>query len=293
MGVTENFNSFCTNLKMRTSTVSTIRSRYKRIVKQINQSYWNSDSETKNGLYVGSYGRGTEIWTSDIDMIVRLPFETYDKFNKYTGNGQSALLQEVKAELSNTYSRSNIRGDGQVIVIDFGDGIRFEILPTFLNKDQKSYTYPDTNNGGSWKATDPRSEIEAMNKLNTQKNKNLKRLCRMARAWKSECDVPINGILIDTLAYNFLNSTDYYDDKSYFYYDFMSRDFFKYLMNLDLTQGHWLAPGSRRKVYKKNDFQHKAKRAYNKAILAIEYQSDYPYTAKKTWREIYGSKFGN
>lgn len=292
MGVSEDFSSLCFNLNMSSITVGKIRYRYKRIVKQINQSYWDSDSETTHGLYVGSYGRGTEIWTSDIDMIVLLPLAIKMKYDAYNGNGQSALIQNVKSEIAKTYSTSNIRGDGQVIVIEFDDGIRFEIVPAFLGSANKSYIYPDTNDGGSWKVTDPRSEIEAMNELNAKKNKNLKRLCRMARAWKSECNVPINGILIDTLAYKFLNSNDSYDDRSYLYYDWMSRDFFKYLMDLNLEQEYWYAPGSIRKVYKTGDFQHKAKRAYNKAVEAIADEKKYPTLAKKAWREIYGSKFG-
>ena len=41
----------------------------------------------------------------------------------------------------------------------------------------------------------------------------------------------MGGLLIDTLAYNFLKSTSDYDSKSYLYYDEMVRDFFKYLAN--------------------------------------------------------------
>ncbi|WP_214701371.1 nucleotidyltransferase domain-containing protein [Exiguobacterium sp. s57] len=292
MGVGENFNSFCFNLNMSSLTVETIQYRYKRIVKQINQSYWNSTSETAHGLYVGSYGRGTEIWTSDIDIIVSLPHAIKQRYDAYVGNRQSAFIQNVKNEIAKTYPRSKIRGDGQVIVIEFDDGIRFEIVPAFLASDLSSYIYPDTNNGGSWRVTDPRSEMKAMNELNALKNKNLKRLCRMARAWKSECNVPINGILIDTLAYRFLNSVDTYDSTSYYYYDWMSRDFFKYLMELSSTQEYWYAPGSVRKVYKTGDFQHKAKRAYNKALEAID-DEEYPTLSKLAWREIYGSKFAN
>ena len=47
----------------------------------------------------------------------------------------------------------------------------------------------------------------------------------MVRAWKEKCNVPISGILIDTLAYKFIENWTY-KDKSYLYYDFMSRDFF-------------------------------------------------------------------
>ena len=291
MSVSNNFNNFCSNLRMDVETVKTIQDRYHKITKRINLDYWNSSSDTNNSLYVGSYGRGTEIFTSDIDIIVQLPYETYDKFNKYSSNGQSALLQEVKGVLQKTYSTSFVRGDGQVVCINFSDGINFEIVPGFINKDGRSYTYPDTNYGGSWKVTDPRSEIEAMNLLNNNTNKNLKRLCRMMRAWKNKCNVPMSGILIDTLAYKFIKDWEN-KDKSYTYYDWMSRDFFKYLKNIDTSQQYWLAPGSNRYVYKSNNFQNKALEAYNKSLEAIESESN-DLKAKQKWREIYGSKFPN
>ncbi|PCD84815.1 nucleotidyltransferase [Lysinibacillus fusiformis] len=289
MSVSENFKSFCLNLRMSNDTTTKIQSRYKQITKRINLDYRNSTSETSNSLYVGSYGRGTEIFTSDIDMIVVLPFSTYNKFNNYTSNGQSALLSEVKEVLKKTYSTSFLKGDGQVIGINFTDGINFEIVPSFVNSDNKSFTYPDTHNGGSWKTTDPRSEIEAINKLNSDTNKNLKRLCRMIRAWKYNCNVPMSGILIDTLAYKFLKDWEY-KDKSFLYYDFMSRDFFKYLKDIDKEKLYWLAPGSNRYVWKDGNFQSKALQAYNKSLEAISNEGN-DSVAKQKWREIYGSKF--
>lgn len=275
---------------MNPDTVSKIQSRYHQITKRINIDYWNSQSTTLHSLYVGSYGRDTEIWTSDIDIIVELPYATYKKFSEYIGNGQSALLQEVKSVLQKTYSTSHIKGDGQVIGINFSDGIDFEIVPAFINGDG-SYTYPDTNNGGSWKVTDPKSEINAINDKNNEANKNLKRLCRMARAWKEKCNVPMSGILIDTLAYKFIDDWEY-KDKSYLYYDYMSRDFFEYLKDLNKDQNYWIAPGSKRYVWKTGNFQTKAKTAYENALYAISYENNNnAYSSKQKWREIYGTKF--
>ncbi|MBU3137571.1 nucleotidyltransferase [Clostridium gasigenes] len=291
MSVSDNFKTFCSNLRMESDTVKTIQNRYHQISKRINLDYWNSTSETNNSLYVGSYGRGTEIFTSDIDIIVKLPYSAYERFNKYSSNGQSALLQEVKGILQKTYSTSFLKGDGQVIGINFTDGINFEIVPGFINSDNKSYTYPDSNNGGSWKVTNPRSEIEAFNELNNSTNKNLKELCRMARAWKNKCSVPMSGILIDTLAYKFIKNWDN-KDKSFLYYDWMSRDFFKYLKDIEKSQLHWLAPGSNRYVIKDGNFQDKALEAYNKSLEAITYEdNNNSYSAKMKWREIYGTKF--
>lgn len=290
MSVSENFEQFCRNLRMSNETTTTIQRRYRQITKRINLDYWGSTSETNHSLYVGSYGRDTEIFTSDIDIIVQLPKSTYDKFNKYSGNGQSALLSEVKGVLQKTYSTSFLKGDGQVIGINFTDKINFEIVPVFIMNDN-SYTYPDTNNGGSWKITDPRKEITAINELNKTTNKNLKRLCRMIRAWKNNCNVPLSGVLIDTLAYKFLKDWEY-KDKSYVYYDWLSRDFFKYLKDIDEEKVYWLAPGSNRYVWKTGNFQYKAKQAYNISLEAISKEdSGLKSTAKQKWREIYGTKF--
>lgn len=127
--------------------------------------------------------------------------------------------------------------------------------------------------------------------MNKKCNKNLKLLCRMARAWKDVNSVSISGVLIDVLAYNFLSNYDY-KDKSYLYYDFISRDFFNYLSNQNSNQSFWYAMGSNRQVHRTGSFEYKAKQAYNKSLEAIAaLYNGYAYTAKLTWREIYGSKF--
>ena len=289
MSVSENFKTFCSNLRMSDDVVSKIQSRYHNVLQRINIDYWGTYSNSAHGLYVGSYGRDTEIWTSDIDILVQLPWNVYEKFNSYSSNRQSALLQDVKKVLQKTYSTSHLKSDGQVVCIDFSDNISFEIVPSFL-KDNGSYTYPDTNNGGSWKITDPKSEIDAMNERNAESNKNLKRLCRMARAWKEKCNVLMSGILIDTLAYRFIDTWKY-KNKSYLYYDYMSRDFFDYLKNTNENQEYWLAPGSNRYVWKTENFQSKAKTAYNKTIAAIEDEANDYYSSRQKWREIYGTRF--
>lgn len=215
---------------------------------------------------------------------------TYEQYNKYQGNGQSALLQEDKTSIEKTY-KSYKRADGQVVKVDFTDGVSFEIVPGFINKDGKSYTYPDTNSGGSWKKTNPRAEIDEFNSKNNEWNKNFKRLCRMARSWKHYWDVPIGGLLIDTLAYNFLKSWKHRNE-SYLYYDWMSRDFFEFLKNQSPEQNYWLAPGSGDFVFRKGKFEYKALQCYNISLEAIQKQKDgYESTAKKKWREIYGTKF--
>ncbi len=150
---------------MSEETLSTISVRYCNITKRINKDYYNSISDTDHSLYIGSFGRGTEILSSDIDILVQLPYETYKKFNAYSSNGQSALLQEVKRVIEQTYSDTSLKADGQIIGVPFSDGINFEVLPTFLNNDG-TYTHPNSNGGGSWRKTDPKAEIDAINQMN-------------------------------------------------------------------------------------------------------------------------------
>ena len=290
MSVANWFSTFCSNIRIESDDETTIRSRYRQITKRINLEYYNTSSDTAHSLYIGSYGRDTEIFTSDIDMLVQLPYATYSKFDSYTSNGQSALIQEVKNALAKTYSVTNLKGDGQIISLPFQDGINFEVLPALINKDSRSFTYPNSNNGGSWKTTDPRAEISAVKEMNDKCNNNLKSLCRMMRAWKSKCDVNISGILIDILAHRFI-STWGERDKSFLYYDWMSRDFFKFLSEQDTKQTQWKAMGSGRYINHNGSYVSKAKAAYDLAVEATDKETDYPATAKAKWRQIYGGKF--
>ena len=70
--------------------------RVERIKNKLDGHYYGGD--TKGSIViVGSVGRLTAITkTSDYDVLYILPNEVLKRFNKYEGNGQSALLQEVK-----------------------------------------------------------------------------------------------------------------------------------------------------------------------------------------------------
>ena len=293
MGLADWFSDFCGNCKITND--ASISLRYKAITSRLNTDFWYTSSDTYHSYYVGSYGRNTAIrGFSDLDMVFELPASLYHQYDSYSGNGQSTLLQSVRSSLRNTYSTSDIGADGQVIVIHFQDGITFEVLPVFMNQ-EGSYTYPDSNYGGKWRVTNPRPEIRAIRDRNACCNNNLIPLCRMMRAWKNTWGVPIGGLLIDTLAYQFIDSCQW-KDKSYLYYDFICRDFFKWMADQDTEKEFWRAPGSGQYVYGKGLFQYKAKRCYNIALDAIAYETGKPkmeWSAKQKWREIFGTLFPN
>ena len=290
MSISDKFSSFCSNLRMSDTTVSNVRLRYHNITKRLNKDFRGIENDTAYSLYVGSYGRGTAIHVSDIDMLYVLPWSYFTKYDSYISNGQSALLQAVRDSIKQTYPFTNISGDGQVVKVWFYDGVEFEVVPCFEYSDG-GFCYPDTHDGGSWNKTNPRPEISAINCLNNLTNNNLKRLCRMIRAWKDNCNVPMGGLVIDTFAYRFLSLWEN-RDKPYLYYDWMTRDFFKFLSEQDDNQSYWKAVGSGQFIYPKGRFTHKASIAYNNAVIAIEKEDKgYTYTANNYWRAIYGSKF--
>ncbi len=290
MGVGEDFQAFCNNLTINNR--GDISARYKAITKRLNIDFWNSFSETEHSLYAGSYGRDTAIrGFSDLDMIFVLPKALYIRYNNYQYNGQSALLQNVRNSILKTYSRTALGGDGQVVVVTLSDGMKFEVVPAFENSDG-SFTYRDSNQGGNWKKTNPKPEINTIQLMDTLYKGNLKRLCRMLRAWKNYWDVPMGGLLIDTLAYNFIIGNGEYKERSYFWYDWLSRDYFSYLANQNTNQQYWLAVGSNQYVWRKGLFEYKAKRCYNLAQEAIDYESKgMNWSARQKWKEIYGTAY--
>ncbi len=223
-------------------------------------------------------------------MLFELPSKYYGQYDAHITNGQSALLNAVSKSIQKTYRATRVGADGQVVVVRFGDRVKFEVVPAFKNK-ADSYTYPDSNNGGRWAITNPKPEIEAISTRDAECNGNLKWLCRMARAWKSTWNVRLKGLLIDTLAYQFMENWEY-RDKSFFYYDFMSKGFFDYLANQDKDQEYWRAPGSGQWVWGKELFQWKARRCYNIAKVATAYGlSQKHYSARKKWAAIYGTAY--
>lgn len=291
MAVGEWFSDFCVAIRIGAGKRSSFAYRTSRITKVLNTDFRGTDSDTANRFYVGSMGRNTAIPSvSDIDLLYVLPYTTYEQYNAYSGNKQSALLSAVRTTIRKTYKASDVFGDGQVVVIAFDDGVTYELLPAFVNKDG-GYTFADTNSGGSWKTCRPKHELDAFFTRNAACNGNLVELSRMARAWRDCNAVPMSGMLIDTLAYQFIE-TWAYRDKSYLYYDYLTRDFFGYLAGRDDNQTYWLAPGSGSYVARGGSFVYKARQAELRAKEALAFlNAGHEWSAKQKYREIYGSAF--
>ena len=194
-----------------------VSQRYHRITRAINSEFWDIDSDTEHSFYVGSYGRGTAIDTSDIDILVELPREVYEKYDAQKGNGQSRLLQATREAILQTYPESDVHADGQVVVIDFTDGIKFEILPAFKQLDwlgnwNGKYDYADTNMGGNWRSTNPKAEQEAMKERNRLSKGLLFDTCKHIREIRDSYfnSYHLSGIVIDSYVFHHIDEFDYF-----------------------------------------------------------------------------------
>lgn len=291
MTVASDFSRFRDAYNIRSDAIANISYRYRRITAQLNKDFWAVTSDTRNSLYVGSYGRDTGAsGLSDLDVAFALPASLYHQYDKHQGNGQSALLQAVRNSILNTYSRTQCGGDGQVVVTQFDDGMKFEILPVFDNQGG-TWTHPDSNGGGSWRTTNPKAEIAEINAENKRSNGNLKNLARMMRMWKVYWGVPISGYLLDTLCYNFMAGWQY-KANSFGYHDWMARDFFLMLSKQNPAQTFWRAPGSGSSASRTGAFERKAKDSYDLAVEAVKYdQAGQTWSRRQTWRKIFGPSF--
>ena len=282
MAIAEMFTTFVANLAI--NNTETISLRYGELTTALNKAFRDTESKTANTLQVGSFGRKTGInGISDLDMLYIMPKSQWET---YKDGKQLKLLQKVKVAILNRYPKTNVRVDRLVVTVTYTN-FHVEVQPVFEQEDG-SFMYPDTKNGGSWKPTKPRLEMDAVATLDVEKNSNLRRLSKMARAWRNKHGVAMGGLLIDTLTYNFLNSTNEYDTKSFLYYDELNRDFFKYLSELP-KQDRYNAPGSKQHVKVKKAFQRKAKKAYHLCVKAIEAEGTKSVNDK--WKEIFGRPF--
>ena len=287
MSLETDFEIFIGNLEP--TNISEMEITVGEIAKKLNKNYYNLDSDKTSHMYiVGSVGRETAIkGVSDLDILFDLPVEVFKRFDAYKEKKQSSLLQEVKNVLKARYPNTDISGDGQVVVIKFNK-YTVELVPGFKQSDDR-FKYPDTNNGGSWKYTDPLPEISESKKTAEDTDNNFKYIANMLRAWKNKQGFKFGGLLIDTITYKFLNEKTDYRNIGFDSYLDMTKALFEYIKGLNKDQSYWYALGSNQQVYNCDNgkFITKAEKAYEKMKDLTENSTD----VNKKLRQVFGTQF--
>ena len=215
-------------------------------------------------------------------MIYILPAGERDRLK----NDPSKALAETRKAIETTYSSTIVKVDRLVVVVQF-ENYKIEVQPCFEQNDG-SFLYPDTYRK-EWLVTMPRQEMKAFGEMNDSTNGNLRDLCKMARSWKNKHGLKMSGLLVDTLAYQFFNSTNKYDNTSFSSYDNMMLDFLMYLADEPKDKKHYNAPGSGQKVNIKKRFQKAAKKGATLCQDAIDAEEKANRNDK--WRKLFGRFF--
>lgn len=251
---------YAKTLKISSEELSEWQERINKINNKLSEYYY--EERVNKTLLVGSVGRCTAIVkTSDYDVIFVLPQEVYTRFDNYDTNGQSALLQEVKDIVSELYTNTDIKADGQVVDVNFGNGT-IELVPAFEQSDE-SFKFPDSHDDGSWKNTKPIPEINKAKSMDTNSSGIYNCLCRLMRQWKNYIGFSFKGLLIDTMVCNYLECNDDYTEKSELE---LLKGLFEYLAQEDKNKSYWLALGSNQQIENNDNgrFIYKATQALKK-----------------------------
>lgn len=288
LSIGQQFTTFLSNIQLTENQIQDARTKYDGVCEKLHNNYYSTTYNGSTKLLVGSYGKNTAIAPpTDIDVIFVMPASEYERYNSHYGNGQSHLLQVIKNILLTKYPNTDIRGDGQVVVVNFVS-YYVEVVPGFLLTGGKYYI-PDTHNGGSWKLTAPKYEMENIQTSNKRTEGNTVRLIKMIKAWKSNCNVEIKSLVIELTVVDFLNSYQYCN-KGSTYYDWMIRDYFKYLLS-KLSSSSYI-PGTYESISYGNSWESKAKVALLSAEKACDLESEnLHYIEADEWKKIFGTRF--
>ncbi len=251
----------------------------------LNQHYWGVDSETANSRLTGSWGKQLRVRPPrDIDVLFTLPWEVYHRFEARSGNRQSQLLQEVRNVLAADYPQTTLRGDGQVIVVQFTTA-PVEVVPAFAFENGQFWIC-DTNGGGTYRLSDPSAELAALGVSDMANSGATRRLVRILKQWQRHCDVPIKSFQLEQVAIEFLRQWIY--SRDLFWIDWMIRDYFAYLLSRE--NGLLVMPGTFTQVALGNAWASKARTAHAAADRAFYLErNNLDGLAGLEWQSIFGT----
>ena len=276
----KNFTTFIENITLTQAQSDDAKKKYTGVCEKLYDAYYTGDYDEGKKYLFGSYKTKTNVrpLTSDqdVDVLFKIPQETFDKYEAYESNGQEALLQEIRDILKEKYTTTDkIKAWGKVVLVNFSEGHHnVELLPA-LELEDNTFKIPNTENGGSWDIFDPRKEVDLFNESNSDTNGLTRDLAKMLKAWAhnttsmsyKSCDR-----MDDIMTFLSENYSSGKDETSYSkivfdYYDYMSNHCDEKLKSYIDT-------------------------ALGRARKALEYEdNDQPKEASEEWRKIFGSEF--
>ncbi|TAK71976.1 MAG: nucleotidyltransferase [Betaproteobacteria bacterium] len=283
------FERFLRNIALTDAQFADGETKLRTVTSCLNRAYWGHNDENLNRVLAGSWSKQTRVRPPrDIDMLFVLPYAVYARYEQRAGNKQSQLLQEIRGFLLQVSPRTEMSGDGQVVLVKF-DSYAVEVAPAFLLDNYKQYWICDTNNGGRYKVADPAAEVSSIEFADKGTIGNVRRLTRMMKKWQKYCNVPLKSFWIELLAADFLRQWQY-RAQGHAFHDWMVRDFLTFLLGRRFT--YLTVPGTFELIWLGDKWYSKAVTAYRRAMKAcdLEYEAC-PYLARDEWQGIFGPDF--
>ncbi|MEI6574249.1 MAG: hypothetical protein WCO61_11995 [Alphaproteobacteria bacterium] len=250
-----------------------------------------SRADITSSLMFGSWARGTAIpASSDYNIAYELPRRLTENILNLDHGGAIAILALIDRLLREKFTQAQKSPESGSIKIKLGTGVVINLRPCIRNQ-SGGFAYPDGRRQGSWRAFDPHLAIEAFRKLDSVTRENLIFLCRAMRVWRERHEMPMSGILIDSLAYRFIEHSPY-RQKSIRYQDCLFRDFLGFLAAIDPEQEWWHAPGSTEPVFRKGFFELKALEGFRLVQQAMELDATQQHRAAwNIWAQVLGDSY--
>ena len=123
----KNFTTFIENITLTQAQSDDAKKKYTGVCEKLYDAYYTDDYDEGKKYLFGSYKTKTNVrpLTSDqdVDVLFKIPQETFDKYEAYESNGQEALLQEVRDILKEKYTTTDkIKAWGKVVLVNFSEG---------------------------------------------------------------------------------------------------------------------------------------------------------------------------
>src|SRR6266536_4105982 len=93
--------------------------KYTGVAETLHAAFYGGAYNDSCKLLIGSYGKRTHIRPpGDVDLLFKIPLETFEQYDNHAWNGQAALLQRVRTVLNKKYRTiEKIAAWGKVVLV--------------------------------------------------------------------------------------------------------------------------------------------------------------------------------
>lgn len=262
----------------------------------LTRHYYPNGDASKHMTLIGSLAKDTAIRPlADVDLVYALPVGTQQRVEAMSGNGQSVLLQEVRRVLLGRFPRTEIRGDGPVVVVEFSSGVSVEVVPAVAVTDRSVFRarclVPVTRGGGSWELADYGAQWDAVKRLDARRDGQYSRLIRYMKAWRRTKAAVLKSVVLELMALDFFRTWDSEGKKAtHVYDDWLVRDFLGYMV--DHQDRTYRLPGVIKELSTGYGWRIDAKESFDDATRACLFGDESP-SYVINWRKVLGGGFGS